>query len=96
MNDCLHEFSCLEEDYSDAHTIRYKYECNICGEIRNEYQSKETGELLDEYEILKSKTANYMCPRCYSFDVQVINQDELRQDIIQCSNCNVQFMEYEG
>lgn len=39
---------------------------------------------------------NYMCPRCSSFDVRVITQDENRLDVIECNNCNCQFNENEG
>jgi hypothetical protein len=51
--ECLHEFNCLDEQQIDNNVMAFTYECNICGEIRIEYQSMETQELLDEYDIIK-------------------------------------------
>ena len=53
INECLHEFNLVDEQQTDQYTVSYTYECNICDEIRIEYQNIETGELLDQYEIIK-------------------------------------------
>ena len=57
MNECLHEFDCINTEES-MYDYEHTYKCNICNEIRIEYQDKQSGELIDYDIIQEGKTIN--------------------------------------